>query len=67
MTVLLPWGSLLRTVAGGDPEGLRRLRALCAPGAELEIVVSDGDLDGAAPDALAERYAEAGLAVTARP
>lgn len=36
LSVLLPWGSLLRAAAGGEPEGLRRLRGLCAPGAELE-------------------------------
>jgi hypothetical protein len=64
--VLLPWGSLLRAVAGGEPEGLRRLRGLCAPGAEIEIVVSEADLDGAGPGALAAGYAETGLAVTAR-
>jgi 16S rRNA (adenine(1408)-N(1))-methyltransferase len=26
LSVLLPWGSLLRAAAGADPEGLRRLR-----------------------------------------
>jgi hypothetical protein len=65
--VLLPWGSLLRAVAGAEPEGLHRLRGLCAPGAEVEIVVSEADLDGGGPRALAAGYAEAGLSVTARP
>jgi hypothetical protein len=61
LTVLLPWGSLLTAVAGGDPDGLAGLRGLCAPGATVEAVVSAADLD--APEALPERYAEAGLAV----
>ncbi len=65
--MLLPWGSLLRAVAGAEPDGLRRLRGLCAPGATLEVVVSEADLDGASPEALSEHYAEAGFAVAARP
>ena len=67
LTVLLPWGSLLAAVASGDREGLGRLRALCAPGAEVEIVVGEGDLDGLPPDALQARYAAAGLAVSVAP
>lgn len=64
--MLLPWGSLLRAVVTGDPDGLGRLRGLCSPGAEVEIVVGHGDLDGVSPEALTRRYAEAGLAVRAR-
>jgi 16S rRNA (adenine(1408)-N(1))-methyltransferase len=67
VSVLLPWGSLLRAVAGADPEGLHRLRGLCAPGATVEVVVSEADLDGASLEALAQLYAEAGLAMAARP
>src|SRR5262249_26392269 len=39
VTVLLPWGSLLRGVAAPEPAILARLRALCAPGADLLVVV----------------------------
>jgi 16S rRNA (adenine(1408)-N(1))-methyltransferase len=67
LTVLLPWGSLLRAVAAGEPDGLARLRAMCAPGAEVEIVVGEGDLDGFSPEALRARYADAGLAVSIAP
>lgn len=63
LTVLLPWGSLLRAVAGGR-DGLERLRGLCRAGAEFEVVVSDADLAGADSEALTAAYAEAGFAVT---
>src|SRR5262249_61639210 len=39
VTVLLPWGSLLRGVAAPEPAILAGLRALCAPGADLLVVV----------------------------
>ncbi len=38
VTVLLPWGSLLRGVAAPEPLVLAGLRALCAPGATLLVV-----------------------------
>jgi 16S rRNA (adenine(1408)-N(1))-methyltransferase len=38
LTVLLPWGSLLRAVARPEPAGLLRLRALCKPTARVRIV-----------------------------
>lgn len=63
--MLLPWGSLLRAVALGEGDGLRRLRALCAPRAELEIVVGDGEAGIESPDGLLERYREAGFDVSA--
>ena len=66
LTVILPWGSLLRAVAAGEPDGLGRLRALCAPGAEVEIVFGDRDLDGVPAEALPARYADAGLELSAR-
>jgi 16S rRNA (adenine(1408)-N(1))-methyltransferase len=34
-----PWGSLLRAVATAEPEVLRHLRRICAPGCLLEIVI----------------------------
>jgi 16S rRNA (adenine(1408)-N(1))-methyltransferase len=67
LSILLPWGSLLRAVAVGEPDGLGRLRALCAPDAEIEIVLGDDDLDGVPAEALPARYADAGLAVSAEP
>jgi hypothetical protein len=66
VSVLLPWGSLLRAVAAGGPDGLRRLRAICAPGARLDVVFGEDDLAAASPATLEGAYAEAGLAVTAR-
>ena len=63
--MLLPWGSLLRAVAGDHEGSLRRLRGLCAPGAQVEIVVGDDDDGVPSPDGLAERYREAGFEVSA--
>jgi len=37
--VNLPWGSLLRAVAGGPESGLRNLHQLCAPDALLIVVI----------------------------
>ena len=37
--VHFPWGSLLRGVAAGDPEVLRGLRRIAAPGAWLEVLI----------------------------
>ena len=55
MTVNLPWGSLLRTVAGPDPALLANIRALCRAGACLDVVYS------ASPTDLAQ-LAQAGIA-----
>jgi hypothetical protein len=38
LTVLLPWGSLLRAVAVPDRDALRALRRICRTGAELRVV-----------------------------
>ncbi len=75
LTVLLPWGSLLAAVVLPEDDGLRRLRQICAPGAELRIVVGIDPiadaatrlppLDDAALRALPARYAAAGFEVTA--
>lgn len=79
LTVLLPWGSLLRAVALPEPDALARLRALCRPGAPLQVVFGYGPGDPLAVQALpgptaatqhaelVAAYAAAGFAVTARP
>lgn len=81
LTVLLPWGSLLRAAAGRDDPALRALRALCKPGAELRVVFGYGPETEqtairelglpalAAPEtmpALEHAYRAAGFIVTAR-
>ena len=40
VSVYLPWGELLRTVAGANPESLRHLAQLCLPDATLDVVFS---------------------------
>ena len=40
VSVILPWGSLLRAVAGPEASSLRRIASLCSPGARIEIVFS---------------------------
>jgi len=64
LTVLFPWGSLLRAVAVAEPDALARLRALCRPGAEVRFL-----FELASPDsrALEDRYLQAGLALSGRP
>jgi hypothetical protein len=81
VTVLLPWGSLLRAVAGPDPAALARLAALLKPQGELAVVfgyqagIDDRAMLGAAlpdlraPDvreALVEGYRRARFAATVR-
>jgi 16S rRNA (adenine(1408)-N(1))-methyltransferase len=76
--VLLPWGSLLRSVVLGEAAGLGALRALAKPGAQLEVVVGTDVWDDPVPldardlpevtvdhvDAtLRPRYAAAGLPI----
>jgi len=40
ITVILPWGSLLRAVGAPEPVALRHIAGLCLPGAGVEIVIS---------------------------
>jgi hypothetical protein len=40
LTVILPWGSLLRVVASPESASLESLRRLCASNAKVEIVFS---------------------------
>jgi 16S rRNA (adenine(1408)-N(1))-methyltransferase len=81
LTILLPWGSLLRAVAAPDAAALNGLHGLCKPGAELRVLFgygprSDGSAirehalppleDPATPLALEHAYCDAGFAVAAR-
>ena len=59
VSVLLPWGSLLRAVAQGEVAGLFRL---CRAGARLRVVFSDVEPAGD----LTARYAAAGFRVEVR-
>lgn len=40
VSVVLPWGSLLRAVALPEPALLGAIRGLCQPGAELAVVLA---------------------------
>lgn len=78
VTVILPWGSLLRGLIEPRPAALARLRALCRPAAHLELVASYGardrghqhgeedilNLDDAHARGLVARYDEAGFSDT---
>ena len=81
LTVLLPWGSLLRAVAVPEDGALRALGRLCTPSAKLRVLFGYGPkTDGAAirahalpslddPATLATlrgAYGDAGFAVKAR-
>jgi 16S rRNA (adenine(1408)-N(1))-methyltransferase len=55
VTVNLPWGGLLRAVAGPDPALLANVRALCRPDACLDVVYSASPTDVA-------QFARAGIA-----
>jgi len=76
ISVLFPWGSLLRAVALPDPCVLAGIRRLARPGATLEAVFSyDGDRESAevarlglppvSTSRLAAAYAESGFGLTA--
>ena len=81
LTVLLPWGSLLRAAAGRDETALRALRALCKPCAEVRVLFGYGPQTDAAAmrdlalpaldaaetiPALEQAYRASGFIVTAR-
>lgn len=79
LTVLLPWGDLLRAVALAERAALGNLRGIARTGATVDIVFGFGAADRAATAALAlpeagalglgelvARYREAGFAVAAR-
>jgi 16S rRNA (adenine(1408)-N(1))-methyltransferase len=44
VTIILPWGSLLRAVAAPDLDSLRHISRLCLPGADVDIVLSYDEL-----------------------
>jgi len=62
LTVLFPWGSLLRAVALPEPGLLSRLRGLCKPGAEVRFVFEHAS----GVETLENVYREAGLALGGR-
>jgi hypothetical protein len=55
LTVLFPWGSLLRAVMLAEPDGLARLRSICRPAADVRFVF---ELHSDLP-ALERRYLDA--------
>lgn len=63
LTVLFPWGSLLRAVAEAEPQALVDLRSICRPGALVRFLLELPE----GPGSLERRYREAGLEVRARP
>lgn len=63
LTVFFPWGSLLEAVSGHDPIGLANLRALCRPGAAVQLLFELAS----GPGELPSRFAEAGLHLRGRP
>ena len=63
LTVLFPWGSLLRAIALAEPRGLADLRGICRPSADVRFVFelhSD-------PRALERAYRDAGFELSATP
>jgi 16S rRNA (adenine(1408)-N(1))-methyltransferase len=63
LTVLFPWGSLLRAVADADSSALARLRGVCKLGAEVRFV-----FEAAAGSSNLERHHwQAGFSLSARP
>lgn len=72
VTVLFPWGSLLRAASGQDAEGAARIARLVAPGGRLRLLLSaaarDATSGGVAdldPATVVAAYAELGLAARA--
>ena len=63
LTVLFPWGSLLRAVFEPEMDGLARLRGICRPGADVRFILEVGS----DPRDLERRYLDAGLAMVGTP
>jgi 16S rRNA (adenine(1408)-N(1))-methyltransferase len=63
LTVLFPWGSLLRAVVNAEKRDLALLRGVCKRGAEVRFVFElDSD-----PTDLESRYRDAGIALSGTP
>ena len=62
LTVLFPWGSLLRAVALPEPGPLSRLRGLCKSGAQVRFVFEHAS----GREALESAWREAGLDLRGR-
>lgn len=81
LTILFPWGSLLRAVALPDIDVLRGLARLCRPRARVEVVFAEllareqsaaasaglGTIDDAHLNRIVDGWRQAGFACTARP
>lgn len=78
LTVILPWGSLLRAIAAPEAASLQRLREVCKPGASVRFVfgygpeadarmIADLGLPTIDPARLVAAYLTAGFAVRAAP
>ena len=63
LTVLFPWGSLLRAVEVAEPSGLGHLRGICRPGADVRFVFETHSH----ASELERRYLDAGLALSGTP
>lgn len=78
ITVLFPWGSLLKTIVHAERVALERIVALARPGASVDVLLNRSVLEDAAlcrtlglvtdgirdPVALAAAYASAGIDLT---
>src|SRR5207244_9186561 len=63
LTVLFPWGSLLRAVSLPEPDGLARLRGICRPAAEVSFLFELGS----DPHDLERVYCDSGFALSGTP
>jgi 16S rRNA (adenine(1408)-N(1))-methyltransferase len=71
VTVQFPWGSLRAAAAGHDPAPAGRIARLIRPGGRLDLLLADGDGNGAGPldpDAVVAAWRALGLLpIEARP
>src|SRR5690349_9777914 len=63
MTIMFPWGSLLRGVLGLDDQVLTGVAALLQPGASAVALFSVVPRDGVPSSVRVESYARCGLSV----
>ena len=62
VTIVMPWGSLLRGVLGLDAVALRGVASIVAPGGHVELLVSVIPADRVEEIAILDRSVEAGIA-----